>query len=84
MTFDPTVCATAVPRTRGPARLTKSSSAATRGLITRPDVNEAIKLPPSLKPETSPNIAAATSGAIASGFKLRSLPRHEAAFQQSS
>jgi hypothetical protein len=39
-------------------------------------VKEPIKLPPSLKPDTSPNIEAATKGPIASRFKLRSLLGH--------
>src|ERR1700730_7702866 len=73
MTLVPTVAATAVPSAMGPARLTNSRSAATRGVTTRPEVKDAIRLPPSLKPETSPNIEAAINGAIASKFKLRSL-----------
>ena len=62
-----------------PARLASSSNAATRGLITRPDVNDPIKLPPSLKPDTSPNSEAATKGPIASRFKLRILLGHHVA-----
>src|SRR5258707_126177 len=55
MTFVPIVCATAVPRTSGPARHTSSRMAAIGGVIMRPDVNEASRLPPSLNPEIRPN-----------------------------
>src|SRR5260370_20761057 len=65
MTFVPIVWATAVPITSGPATLNRSSAAATRGVMRRPEVNDAIRLPPSLKPETSPNKPAAASGATA-------------------
>jgi len=66
MTLVPIVCATAVPITTGPARLTTSSRAATEGVITRPEVNDARRFPPSLKPDIRPNKQAATSGANAS------------------
>jgi hypothetical protein len=39
------------------------------GVMTRPDVNDARRFPPSLKPETRPNAQAATSGASAKRVK---------------
>src|SRR6266849_4188532 len=71
MTFVPIVWATAVPITSGPATLNRSSAAATRGVIRRPEVNDAIRLPPSLKPETRPNKPAAASGATAARLTTR-------------
>src|SRR5260370_11689918 len=71
ITFVPTVWATAVPITSGPATLNRSSAAATRGVMRRPEVNDAIRLPPSLKPETRPNKPAAASGATAARLTTR-------------
>src|SRR5258708_40156211 len=69
MTFVPIVCATAVPRTSGPARHTSSRMAAIGGVIMRPDVNEASRLPPSLNPEIRPNKHGAMSASATSRLK---------------
>src|SRR6266550_3561245 len=80
MTLVPIVRATAVPRTSGPRRQTSSRNAAMGGVMTRPEVNDARRFPPSLKPETRPNAQAATSGASAKRVKRqhrKRAPDHE-------